>query len=223
MKKFGLCLLLVLAMFVSALFFVGCGTPNNSVLANLSDIRYGVFDAKNENAIASFVYGQREQNYSPDGKCSALTDFGIISVSLLKKYDKSEIPFTIFDGINTISGNLEKSPYENKFLADIGKQITQEPLELTLNINNEEIKLELNKKSDNFEIKYEQALDIGKDALKEEISKNNNKHMEFQLKIISQNEIEFGKYFWQFCLICEDGQTHTVTFSVQNPEILVKN
>lgn len=222
MKKFSL--FLILAVFISALFLVGCGSPNNNIWANLSDVRFGVYDGKNESFIASFVYGKREQNYAADGQCSTLTDFGIITVDLLTKYDKTEIPFTLTTSEKTYSGSLEKSPYNSQFLADIGKQITtNEPLTLTLNINNNEISLELIKKSEDFEIDYAQALNIGKDALNDEIAKNNSSHMEFQLKLISQNEIEFGKYFWQFILITEDGEKHSVTFSTMNPEILVKN
>ncbi|MBO4412961.1 MAG: hypothetical protein J5779_03000 [Clostridia bacterium] len=221
MKKFSL--IFILAVFIFALFLVGCGSANNNVSTNLSDVRCGVFDGKNDDLIATFVYGQREQNYAQDGTASPLTDFGIITVNLLKKYDKTQIPFTLKTLDETYSGTLEKSPYNQQYLTDIEKQIKDGTLTLVLSLENEEIEIELNKKSDDFEIDFNQALKIGEDALKDEILNNNSKRMEFQLKLISQNEIEFGKYFWQFIVITEDGNKHFVTFSTSNPEILVKN
>ena len=224
MKKLVFFIALILFVFVSSLFLVGCGSPNNNVLNNLSDIRYGVFDGKNEVAIASFVYGEREENYSPDGICNKLTDFGIITVNLKQKYDKNEIQFALSDGTKTYSGTLEKSPYNSEYLADIGEQITIDtPLTLTLSIDSESNEIILTKKSSDFQIKYEEAIDIGKKALKKEIESNNSKRLEFQLKLISQNEIEFGKYFWSFSLIADDGTKHTVVFSTSSPDILVKN
>ena len=110
-------------------------------------------------------------------------------------------------------------------MADIGSQITtNEPIELTLKLPTGEIKLTLEKRSENWEINFEKALKIGKNALKDEISEmSKNGSIEYYLKIISNNKTNFGTYFWAFTAISENGEKHTVIFSPTNEAILVKN
>lgn len=225
MKKNILILSLILVLFCASLILIGCGTTNSNIKNNISDIRIGVFDGKNNDYFASFVYGEREEPYKEDGISNKRVDFGIISVSFNEKQTKTTFPFKLVLENETIEGELEKNPYSKEFMADIGKQInTENQIKLIVYIDENESETTLNKKSTNFEIDANSAFEIGKEGLKDEISNMQKKDKcEFYLKIISDNNIAEGKYFWMFSVVCKNGEKHNIIFSTDSDEILVKN
>lgn len=225
MKKLYITSCITICVLILAFLLVGCGSQNNNVCDNLSDARYGVFDAKNELISTTFIYGERENPYSPDGISNPKVNFGIISAVFPSKQPENEFNFTLNADGKTFTGKLEKSPFTDEYLADIGSQITSnEPIELIIEMPEDKITLSLEKRSQNWEIDFEQALKIGEKALKNEISEmSKNGSMEYYLKIISNSKINFGKYFWAFTAISENGEKHTVIFSPDSETILVKN
>ncbi len=225
MKKIYIASCITICLFILAFLLVGCGRQNNNVPDNLSDARYGIFDAQNEQLSTTFIYGERENPYKPDGVSNSRVNFGIISVVFPQKQTENEFEFTLKSGDKTFTGKIEKSPFTEEYLADIGSQITtNEPIELTLKLPTGETKLTLEKRSENWEINFEKALKIGENALKDEIREmSKNGSIEYYLKIISNNKTNFGTYFWAFTAISENGEKHTVIFSPTNEAILVKN
>lgn len=225
MKKVYIASCVTICLLILAFLLVGCGTQNNNVSDNLSDARYGVFDARNEQLSTTFIYGERENPYKPDGTSNNKVNFGIISVTFSQKQTENVFDFTLKTGDKTFTGQLEKSPFTDEYLADIGSQITtNEPIELTLQLPSGDVNLTLEKRSENWEIDFDKALKIGENALKDEINKmTKNGSMEYYLKIISNNKTNFGTYFWAFTAISENGEKHTVIFSPSNDTILVKN
>ena len=135
MKKVYIASCATICLLILAFLLVGCGTQNNNVSDNLSDARYGVFDAQNEIFSTTFIYGERENPYKPDGVSNNNVNFGIISVTFSQKQTENVFNFTLKTYDKTFSGQLEKSPFTDEYLADIGSQITtNEPIELTLEL-----------------------------------------------------------------------------------------
>lgn len=225
MKKFYLASFITIFVLIVAMLLVGCGSQNTNVNANLSDSRYGVFDAKNEQISATFIYGERENPYKPDGISNSNVNFGILTIVFPEKQTESEFEFTLKTDDKTYTGKVEKSPFTDEYLADIGSQITaNSPIELTLKLPDGETKLSLEKRSEDWQINFDKALKIGENALKDEISDmSKNGRIEYYLKIISNNKTSFGTYFWAFTAISENGEKHTVVFSPSSDIILVKN
>ena len=223
MKKIVLSISLCFVLFCLSFILIGCGNASTNIEDNISDIRYGVYDASNEQASATFIYGEREENYKVDGISNQRVDFGIISVNFKSKPSANEIDFILKYDNSEITGKLEKSPFSSEYLADIGKQIDSNiNLELTIEIDGEEIKFNLEKK--NLEINANQALKIGSKALNDEINKLKSQgSCEYYLKIISDNKSNFGTYFWAFTVVSETGTKHNVVFSTNSENILVKN
>ena len=222
MKKFYFYSCLGIICLIVALILVGCGNSNFNLLDNLSDARYGVFDGKNDDFNATFIYGERENPYAPDGIRNKTVDFGIISVVFKEKPTASTPIFTLKTETKTYSGELEKSPFTDEYMADIGEQITNDNI-LELTIDGYEV-LNLDRKNNTFEIDFEKALTIGENGLKNEIKElAKNGKVECYLKIIYNNKSNYGTYFWAFSIIGEDGTKHNVIFSTNSGEILVKN
>ena len=222
MKKFYFYCCLGAICLIVALVLVGCGNSNLNVKDNLSDARYGIFDGKNEQITANFIYGEREDVYSPDGKSNRLVDFGIISVIFKEKPSSEKLNFTLKTEKAIYSGELEKSPFTDEYLADIGEQITSDNI-LELTVEGFE-PLNLERKNNSWEIDFNKALEIGEDALKDEIKElKNDGNVEFYLKIIYDIKTNYGAYFWAFTAIGENGKKHTVIISTNSGEVLVKN
>lgn len=218
-------LFLFLIMVSISFVLVGCKANRAQIQDNISDIRYGIYDAKNDMAKATYVYGERENPYKPDGISNPKTSFGIISITFNTKPELEKIDFTLKYGEKTINGQLEKSPFTSEYLADIGEQISSEtPLELEIKLNEKTIQLILKKQSTNWEIDSAKALKIGEKALKDEIDEMKRQgKCEYYLKIIADTKSNFGQYFWAFTVISENGTKHTVVFAPNNEQILVKN
>lgn len=224
MRKFCLMFIITFCLFSLAFLFVGCGSSSGNIADKMSDSRYGVFDGTNGDYSATFIYGERENPYAPDGISNNKVNFGIISVVFSNKQTENEFNYTLKSDDKTFTGKIEKSPFTDEYLADIGTQLTSNSsIELTIEMPEENIIINLEKKSENWDIDYTRALKIGEEALQNEIAEmSKNGNMEYYLKIIS-NKTNFGTYFWAFTAISENGEKHTVVFSPFDKTILVKN
>lgn len=224
MRRIYIILALTFVLVISSLFMVGCGSKSINVSDNLSDVRFGVYDGKNSSIIATIIHGERENPYSPDGFANPRINFAIVSVSFSQKRLEESFKFELTDGDKTYSGTLEKSPFSNEYLADLGNLITSNEVSLTVITEDEQINLSLTNKSLNWTIDSSKALEIGENALKQEIKNLQNQgSCEYYLKIISDNKSNFGSYFWAFTVISETGSKHNVVFSPYSDTILVKN
>lgn len=207
--------------------FSGCTAVNNQEL--ISDIRYGVFDGECESYSVVFTYGLRENPYYPDGIANKKVEFGIISVIFVENVeDNDTVYYKITINDNVTSGTLEKSPYTDQYMADIGKICSDDDnvkIEVYLNDNTNSDILSLTNKSSNWEIDYEEAFKNGIDALSEEINtlSKNKLSYEIHVKILNEQKTSFGNYFWSVTLISSDGERQNVVFAINSKNILLKN
>lgn len=208
--------------------FSGCSTENND--NHISDIRYGIFDGQCESYTVTFMYGLRENPYFPDGVANKKVEFGIISVAFVEKLSEDEtVYFSLEINGNILSGTLEKSPYTDDYMTDIGK-ICSDSDSLYLDIYFEKSetqiqKLALTNKSSQWEVDYNEALKNGVTALSEEIKRILNKEQTYEIhvKILEEKQTNFGVYFWSVSVISSSGLKHNIVFSTSSLDILVKN
>lgn len=226
MKKYFKIFLSIAIVTLMIAMFSGC-SANTSSSNKISDNRYGIFDGKNENFNVTFVYGMRENPYNADGISNSLVEFGIISVTFASGIDANQtITYCLIMDDDTISGTLEKSPFTNEYMADIGKKCKDNSvISLKLTYEGKEETVSLENKTLTWKINNEQAYEIGTEALSSAINnfKKNNIDYEIYVKIISQQETNFGTYFWSVSLIGSNGEKHNVVFGINSDEILVKN
>jgi hypothetical protein len=207
--------------------FSGCSPVNNENL--ISDIRYGVFDGECESYSVIFTYGLRENPYYPDGVAKTKVEFGIISVIFTEKVEENDtVYYRIKINDNLTSGTLEKSPYTDQYMADIGKICNDNDnitIEIYLNDNINSEVLSLTNKSLNWDLNYEDAFKTGLTALSEVIDDctENKLTYEIHVKILNEQKTNFGTYFWSVTIISSDGARHNVVFGTDSTDILLKN
>ncbi|MDD4110710.1 MAG: hypothetical protein PHS54_04070 [Clostridia bacterium] len=225
MKKYLLLLFIVPMFFL----FVGCALSLNKNENYISDIRYGIFDGECEKYSITFVYGLRENPYYPDGVANEKVEFGIISVIFQEKIEDNEtVYYSLKINDNVITGTLEKSPYTNQYMADIGK-ICENTDTLVLDVYFESdttsTPLNLTNKNKDWDLDYNDAFSNGTTALSNEIKEfiKNEKSYEIQVKILNEQQTNFGVYFWSVTIISSSGDKHNVVFGTDSTDILVKN
>lgn len=226
MKKYFKIFLSVAIVTLMIAMFSGCSNES-SLTAGVSDDRYGIFDGKNENFNATFVYGMRENPYRADGISNKTVEFGIISVTFSTPLEtNATITYQLQIADNTISGTLEKSPFTNEYMADIGiKCKDNSALSLKLSYEGKEEVITLENKNSSWNIDHKKAHEIGIEALSSAIKnfEKQNVCYEIYVKIISEQETNFGTYYWTVSVIGTNGDKHSVVFGVNSDEILVKN
>lgn len=226
MKKYFV-LFASLSLIVFMVFlFTGCTSPSNENY--IADIRNGIFDGECEEFNATLVYGLRETPYQSNGIANKLVEFGIISVVFENAPSESEtVKYALsIDGETTLSGTLEKSPYTTEYMADIGTTIDPaSTIKLTISYGDEEKEISLDSKNSSWTITSEKALEVGLNAFKDEIAtyNKNNQTYEIYVKIMTQQETNFGKYFWSVSIVSSSGEKHNIVLSSNSEEILLKN
>lgn len=208
--------------------FAGC-TNNASIDKNVSDIRYRIFDGEFEDYSITLMCGLREKPYYLDGIANEKVEFAIISVLFLDEINESEnVYFSLKVNEDIFSGILEKSPYTDQYMADVGRVFADTDnisIEVYLNETANSDYEVLTNKSVEWRIDYEKALKNGVAALSSEIDffKKNGLSYEIHLKILTEQKSNFGEYFWSVSLISSEGRRHNVVFGINSTDILVKN
>lgn len=225
MKKYFLLFLIIPLV----LMFVGCNLILNRNENCISDIRYGIFDGECESYSITFTYGLRENPYNLDGFANEKVEFGIISVIFEEKIEDNEtIYYSLKINDNVTTGTLEKSPYTNQYMADI-ERICEDTDSLILDVyfesDTNSTPLTLNNKNKNWALNYNDAFLKGTNALSNEIKEfiKDEKSYEIQVKILNEQQTNFGVYFWSVSIISFSGKKHNVVFGTDSDDILVKN
>ena len=226
MKKIYFIFATLLFLIFPVIALAGCGLVESN---NISDIRYGVFDAECESYNVTFTYGLREKPYYPDGIANTTVEFGIISVVFKERIEENEtVYYNLRINDEAFSGTLEKSPYTEQYMADIGRICSDGDIlsiEIYFNEDTNSEAIDLVNKNKDWNVNYKYALDSGLDALSDYISKirKNKLSYEVHVKILNEQETNFGSYFWSVTIIVSDGQRHNVVFGTDSTDILLKN
>ncbi len=225
MKKYLAIFLCLAVVAFASVMFVGCNQTTTEDL--ISDARYGIYDGQTEGFNATFVYGLREDPYKMDGISNKKVEFGVVSVVFNSDLsEEDEINYTLTIGEETYSGTLEKSPYSNEYMANIGKSCDDNStISLSITLNSEQpVTIEMQNKNSTWNINFERAKEIGLEALKDDIAEIEDKGESYEIyvKIVGNQSSNFGTYYWIVSVVSPSTR-HNVTISPTSEEILVKN
>lgn len=219
----------VLGFSIFALF--GCNAKKESVKKisdHLIEVRNNIYVGQDENYYATFCSGQREEPYSLDGVVNDMVEFGIITFSKQdnSKIGLNEIMFTITINQESISGKLEKSPYDNTFSADIEKQVDDNAeITIEVNVNGTAFSQTLFNESKNFVINQQKAIEIAGEELQESIinmKDENGKTMEAMIKILKDFSGESNNYYWYVGIVSCSGETAGILIDANSGEVISK-
>lgn len=211
--KFATIIVLIFCCFL----FVGCSENlSNLVKENMSDLRINYFEGETELFYADLSCGYREQNFVYDGVSTPKTECGVLSVEFKKTYSYLSICVNLEIDGDTKEYVMLKSPFENKYMVDIEK-IVNEKNTIILSLKNQDDYCDLINVSKDWKIQYEDALNIGIEAFKEELKNeysNGKFNAEGYLKVVSKNG--FDQKFWYFSFITTKNVSKSMLINVNS-------
>lgn len=215
MKKRSRNIIIFLTVFIAIVVLVGFCLETNlaTVTGIMSDERTTLFVGQTDALHASFTSGTREEPYEQDGKKGQMLAFGIVKARLFPTSQQQTLPFTLTQGETTLSGTLEKSPYEDAYYHDIEQQINLEDWVLTIQITQtEQTSTTLACISNTWQIDSGKAIELATKRMEElhafsigflhkKIFNISANQLEGRLVILSNDTPLLSHHFWHFSLL----------------------
>lgn len=200
--------------------------PMKLVYNNISECRQNYFTARDDLNQIVVSSGYREDPYILDGVHTQNVEFGIVvlKTSLLD----ITAPSCILQVAETdYSGTMEKNPYDNTYVFDIGKYLDADTvMTITIQIEGTEYNFEPTNISKDWQTGYLQAQEIGFAELESYIiasTSGKNFNAECYVKIVNNPNDISGLYYWYVSIIDTSGTTHSVIIDTSNGEVLNSN
>lgn len=203
-------------------FFAGCGTNLfQQVSDNMSEIVEDYYFGEGESFNVSLSSGQREDPYEYNGITKKKVDFGALTIF---SESKDEIIQVRID-LNVDKGSilLKKDVVSGAYMADIGKKVSPKD-SFSVEYMGENVKLTC--KSCDFGVSSQQALAIGVETFKADLSRlvyNNKLKAECYLRVLDDVSGQFIRNFWHFYIYTVDGESYSCVIDITSGEIVVKN
>lgn len=219
-KKLFICLGFVALLAI--VFIFGCSTVNltDNSLSAISEYRKNLFVGKSGNVLATYTTGQREQDYIMDGKKTALTDFGVLTLHLSSPIEQAPA-FKLTVNQTTFEGVLEQNPYDGTYVFDTLCQ-TDDNAQIELYIKQLEQTIKLVCVSANWSASYQDALTIFSQKYQKELdshSSRGNLNAEVYIKIVSSNK-SLDNIYWYVLCVCESGDMYSALIDPNTKEII---
>lgn len=216
MKKIVCVFIFILAI----LLLGGCDATDNIVLNNMSDLRINYFEGKGNSFYVNLSCGYREEVFAYDGVSTNPVECGVITLGFFDKCTYASVIIVLnVDGEET-EYILEKSPYEDVYMEDIGYIITKGK-NVSIKLKNQEQVVALKETSSSWNVGYKKAIKIGSDYFKDNITGlyfNGSFHAEAYLKIVSK--IEYENIYWYFSIIDQSGNAFSCLIDVVSGNIV---
>lgn len=219
-KKVLISFCLLLCLF----FLFSCGTNKdnvNKLESSLSEYRKNLFLYKNNSYVVTLTSGERESNYIMNGEKTNLVDFGVLTLKFTNVFAGSKLQFELKINNDTYAGEFELNPYDNSFVYDIQKQVSDDS-EVSLYLIDFDETIKLNCLSKNWQFNYKQALQIFADNHKpqiEGITTNNKLQGEIYIKTVAEDS-NLSNIYWYVLLVCKNGEMYANLISVTTGEIM---
>lgn len=214
-----------IVVLVSVLTF-GCKPSNlNLMQKNLSEYRKVLYVANTPNFNATFTTGKREEPYLLNGVSEKKVEYGVLIVKFNNEV-VSQPTFTLLIDTIQFSGKLEKNPFDNTYVADIEKEVS-DVADINLKVMVDEINdnINMDNASADWKISYKKALSIATTEF-EDILPNyiegNRLNAESHIKIVGSTEDELPKIYWYVSIICQNGDSFACIVDPYSGEILAR-
>lgn len=221
--------LLVLILILLCIPFFGCSNNLRTLVQNkLSEVRYNLFMACNDEIIVKFSSGFREDPYILNGKSENKKEFGIITVKFLKPIsNKTSLPsFVITISDMDFDGEFELNPFDQTYVQDIETFVLDESsVYIKISFADFSFESSLKNVSKDFAISHKDALNTFVNTYQKEIQQilKSNHDFEIYVKIINDPSLEIDKNYFYVCLISTIGESFSMVIDPQNGNILAKN
>lgn len=229
MKRFFIVLTAVVLVIISVFALSACNKKKNKDVDLCSNISYaetnkyiGVADEFRVTVTA----GIKEKLFIADGLAQNVGEFAQISVTPLKtSLIKQNYTFTLLGESCELSGSLTRDVVTHNFVADVELGECKNKLtSIKIKYGDAEITIPLTDKLLD-KITYQQALDIAKGELKEQIEGNvtdGKLNREITVKLIRDKRNPESPYYWYVSFIAADNGYWAVLLDPTTGEVVTK-
>ena len=216
------CIKVVVAVAVITFCFLfagGCKSVEEELSMHISEYVDNYYMGQNEDMVADFCDGKREDPFCMDGISNPLVDYGVITVRTSKNLGE-KANFKLKIGENEYNGTFEISPFDGSYVADIEKLSNGEDY-IVLIVSNIEIKLENLSKT--FVLTSSKALTKFAKIQKDNLGKYMGKEFsaEVFIKVVADTQNKDAICFFVVAR-SQDGETLGVLFDAKTGEIYQK-
>lgn len=209
----------------SCLLFCACSINVKTIIEKTSDLTSTFFFSSTDFGCVEVYCGQREQIFEYDGISTKKVDYGIVKVCFDEKTEYKTIDAQLKIDDEVLDLVLEQNPFDQSYMVDIEKQISQNA-NLTLkipniNVNNLEVECQSNK----WKISDKDALEIAGKTLKEFMTTNSKNNVDYECYLKVVHNIQDGQrlYFYTFSVKTTQLKTTNILIDVYSGEVLVKS
>lgn len=213
--------IILLISFIFCIILTGCSLDVQEMAKHSVSEKVEVYFSGSGDFSANISSGVREEPYEYNGKTEELKDFAIITIFVDEdlKYIQAEI--TINEELSTIL--LEQDLINGSHVVDLERKINQDD-KVSLKYKGNVVELEC--KSNNFNVDCDKALEIGAETFSEELENLVSKkklNAECYLRIIDNPNDKFNRLFWYFYIYAENGTSHYCVINIEDGNVLIKN
>lgn len=220
----------ILSLLLVSFFTFGCDNNLIEIVnGEVSEVRYNLFEIKNEQLSVFFTSGFREEPYVIDGVSNSKKEFGVITIRFLTDISNySGLPsFIITINDMDFDGDFELNPFDQTYVQDIETFVLDDAtISMKILWNNFEFEGTLTNVSNSFVINHKEALKIMIKEFKPQLQRLIQNHKfqgEVYIKIISDTSFLIDKKYWYVCVIGKTGENYSVVIDPQTKQILAKN
>lgn len=223
-KNFIFCLLV--AIISVGLVFSGCSADILSECKNkVSDVRNSYFQGQTNSYFVSFSSGTRESPYVLDGKSGEKVEFGVVTIKPKQSDKEKMLTYIVQIDDKEYSGEFERSPFDDTYAGDIGKEIlSSATIYVKINDGETEEIAQLECVSDKFEIDATKALELALAQVQTKVEQiANHKDYEIYIKIVADITQVVPEKYWLVMFLCECGESVSVIINPTNGNCEVKS
>ena len=169
---------------------------------NISEIREFILFEKMEGMSVSLICGQRENDYKMNGYVTKLIPFGVITVTIesIDSIVTTESRYVLYVGTEKFEGNLIRNPFDDTFVADIGKVIDKtKNVSIDVFINNSKTSMKLRSVDSEWKVSSKDCVEILLDHYKNQLKSFIGEEFEGEVYIKIMNDYDqFSSDFYYY-------------------------
>ena len=209
-------------LFATAILVACSYSLNTQIKKNISEESRVLFSADTESFFVTLTSGVREHPYLQDGISQSKIDFAVLTITFYENNTEVLINVELIINQEHFTQILERNDYNSNYMTDLEKQV-DETASIILIYNSQEISLAC--ASAEFEIDYEQAIEIALETLHEDLVErfeNTSFDAECYLKILNNPTQNKNVFFWYFSIKDNQGTIGTVVIDTMSQTVLAK-
>lgn len=217
-------LLLGLMLICVGFSCLACGTTTKGlVMDNMSEMTKVYYFGENEDFYCSLSSGQREKEYSMDGKHRGEENFALLSLNLSESISSQLVKATVIIDGQSSEVELEINSISSAYLVDLERELSGSE---TIEVVYDGQSLILENLSKDFAVNYQQALDIACSEMEDKIVEKrsfNNLNAECYLRVLDKKANDFDNVFWCFSVLNCDNENYSIIISTVDGSVLAKS